>query len=491
MIEDAPEEQEVYPKLIDFLGGALHGEVVMCAHNAKFDFDFLCNTLARLGFDANIIYIDTLALARKYLHGIENYKQRTIERYYGFVNESAHRADSDAENCGYILWKLMDSAKMSWESEKRRVEQNRPNSRELEVYAYIQKIISEHGGDTKFLRCLKNSSGYIDINCLYSILKIKFAKKGNYVLIETSCSEVKQYISEACTQNEGGKEYIRVYFSSPFELEKLSDYIFEKFRKSYESLEGYMAYSGKTDRDIENSLSMMCRLSEDEVLAFLESVRKQKYDSLSFSPDNVPESPHDSIEINAVNKRPSMSEIYNLGNEEKGFKMGFPYWEQGESERKSGNFARAIELFDKARLNGYVSPALYDSYALTYRSLKDYSNEISILDEGIIRIPEKSNLWQTRRDKAKSLLSKKKEAEKRATDKKTKKTEVSTERVSTNIKRSNGRVILQLDDEGNIIAEFDTIVAAAKQVGVSSKSIRNAANGIQKHAGGFMWKYKE
>lgn len=61
MLASAPSEKEIYPQLADFLGNALRGEIIMCAHNAKFDFSFLCNTLSRLGFDANIKYVDTFS----------------------------------------------------------------------------------------------------------------------------------------------------------------------------------------------------------------------------------------------------------------------------------------------------------------------------------------------------------------------------------------------------------------------------------------------
>ncbi len=46
-------------------------------------------------------------------------------------------------------------------------------------------------------------------------------------------------------------------------------------------------------------------------------------------------------------------------------------------------------------------------------------------------------------------------------------------------------------NEGEIIKEYSTIAAAVAESGVSSKSIRDAANGIQKHAGGYCWKYKD
>ena len=45
--------------------------------------------------------------------------------------------------------------------------------------------------------------------------------------------------------------------------------------------------------------------------------------------------------------------------------------------------------------------------------------------------------------------------------------------------------------KGNLKKIIDTIASAVKEVGINSKSIRDAANGVQKHAGGYCWKYKE
>ena len=48
-----------------------------------------------------------------------------------------------------------------------------------------------------------------------------------------------------------------------------------------------------------------------------------------------------------------------------------------------------------------------------------------------------------------------------------------------------------MDDDQIVIKEFDTIAAAVRETGISSKSIRDAANGVQKHAGGYCWKYRD
>jgi len=100
MIKNAPSEEVVYSSLIDFLGDALQEKTVICAHNAKFDLDFLSQTLMRLGYDANIYYVDTLSLSRNLIKGLENYKQDTVAAQFDIYNDNAHRAESDAEICG-------------------------------------------------------------------------------------------------------------------------------------------------------------------------------------------------------------------------------------------------------------------------------------------------------------------------------------------------------------------------------------------------------
>ena len=42
-----------------------------------------------------------------------------------------------------------------------------------------------------------------------------------------------------------------------------------------------------------------------------------------------------------------------------------------------------------------------------------------------------------------------------------------------------------------VICWYPTVTEAALKVGVSTKSIRDAAKEIQKHAAGYCWKYKD
>lgn len=108
MLIASPPEEEVFASFTAFLGDALEGAVPFVAHNARFDMGFLTATLERLGYAADLAYLDTLALSRAYVRGVPNYRQPTLAAHFGIVNETEHRAATDAKTCGLILLKLIE-----------------------------------------------------------------------------------------------------------------------------------------------------------------------------------------------------------------------------------------------------------------------------------------------------------------------------------------------------------------------------------------------
>lgn len=374
MLAAAPSEEEIYPKLIDFLGDALQGKTLMCAHNASFDFDFLCNTLSRLGYNANIHYVDTLPIAREYLPQLPNHKQGTLEAHFGLTNAASHRAGSDAANCGHILLRLLDTAKEALEAEWQMVETVKPSEEELEVCAYVQQLIADKGGDTALLRYRKTSTGHVDMCCLYVFLRMKFSKKGRYILAKKEWALPEGFRTEPCVQSEGGTIFIRVYFANPFDLAPLSDNIYQAYVAMRSAMENYASRSSHTRKEAEKSFRMMFPLTDDEAAAILKAASEHDY---------APVPPSD-----------------------------------------------ACKAEEKARVKA---------------------------------------------EKAKQKAE-------RAAQK--------TERAAES-KQPTGRAMLQMDDNGNVIKEFETVSSAAIATGISPKSIRDAAKGVQKHAGGFRWAYKE
>jgi len=56
---------------------------------------------------------------------------------------------------------------------------------------------------------------------------------------------------------------------------------------------------------------------------------------------------------------------------------------------------------------------------------------------------------------------------------------------------SKCKKVLQMDDDGNVIAEYDSTRAAAKVIGVDHVSIAYACRGKTKTIRGYHWKYKQ
>lgn len=178
------------------------------------------------------------------------------------------------------------------------------------------------------------------------------------------------------------------------------------------------------------------------------------------------------------------------------FEQGYRLWSHGEAERINGNIDAAFKLYDKARDAGYIYPFVYESYAKGYRKLKDYEKEIMILDEAIqlFKGPE-AEIFVARKVRAQGLMAAQKERDAAAAQKaldKAQKAELrrkKKEEEAARPKKSCKRAIIQYSDDGTIIKEFESVTSAAQEIGVSPKSIRDAATGKQKHAGGFCWRY--
>ncbi len=504
MLVNAPDEETVYESFVGFLGDAINGTVPVCAHNARFDLGFLCNTLSRLGYDAEIKCLDTLSLCRRFIKGLGNYRQETIEKHYGLINQSAHRAGSDAEMCGEILCRLLIVAeeKLEEEREQKRkyIESITPSKDELEVCAVLQKMLSDSGKDTTWLCFKKNSGGYVEAsNSFYQFLKFRFSNKGKYLILKNPVNEIVTWLpKEPCSYSEGGTGFSRIYFTNPVDLKQFEVLVFKEYEDSYISTIEFVDIGSDTKKEARDWIKGLVTLSDKDVERIILAVEQKNYEPISsIILDPVIE--REMVEVNAINDRCPLSQIRNYGDSEKGFQDGFGYYSLAEEARKDNRYNEAIEYYDRARFNGYDAPALYHGYATTYHKLKDYDNEIVIIEEYLSRNGYgKSGQFEARRLAAIKALYKEQETARVAQEKAMKKAIEKEKRFAEQIERSKsketvqrGRPVIQMDDEGNTIAEYITLSLAAKTIGVSSKSIRDAATGVQKHAGGFCWKYKE
>jgi len=56
-------------------------------------------------------------------------------------------------------------------------------------------------------------------------------------------------------------------------------------------------------------------------------------------------------------------------------------------------------------------------------------------------------------------------------------------------KDARKRKVVQLSLEGEVINEFSSVVQAARDTGVSKSGIAKTCRGLNKIAGGYIWKY--
>ena len=517
MINSSPTESEVYPKFISFLGDVLSGEIIICAHNAKFDISFLKNTLERLGYSGTINYIDTLTISRNVLY-LDNYKQSTIADYFNIENKEAHRAVSDAEVCGIMLSKLLEYEIVEKRSKNETFVRELIPLDEFEniVYAYVIKIINNSNLNLDYLSVIKNKSGYVDFCCYYPFIRFKFAKKGKYFIVPSKYLKDITLPNEPCNVSEGGNDFLRVYFRGLNDLELLKDVIISEFNNTCKMLKEYTI----SEDEVINYSNSLSHIPLDDAITIIDNELNDKKLDNYLSDFSIEERvSRDDLTINPVNERIPLNQIKNLNNWEKGYDEGIKYWIKGDELRKSGKYHEAIKQFDLSRYNGYLAHSLYESYAMAYHQLKDYDNEIDILEEGIERLNKDGNNTSelvSRRDKAVQLMSKLKEKEeiekkkelvkiekeeqKRIYEeqKKIKEKQIEEDNKVRAEKRErnlsipvNARIIIQKDDNNNVIQTYPSIAEAVRQTGINSKSIRDAANGVQKHAGGYVWEYGE
>lgn len=102
MVIDAPVIQEILPQFMEFCEGC-----VMVAHNADFDMSFIKKNCMHQGLECNPSIVDTVALARVLLPGLNRFKLDTVAKALGVSLDNHHRAVDDAGCTAEIFLKFI------------------------------------------------------------------------------------------------------------------------------------------------------------------------------------------------------------------------------------------------------------------------------------------------------------------------------------------------------------------------------------------------
>jgi DNA polymerase III epsilon subunit len=94
MLKDAPIIEEVMPKFLNFIQGSC-----LCSYNAGFDLEFLNNELKLMGKNVleDIVVVDILKMARRFLPRLERYALWFVAERLGIQAQQLHRAFADVE----------------------------------------------------------------------------------------------------------------------------------------------------------------------------------------------------------------------------------------------------------------------------------------------------------------------------------------------------------------------------------------------------------
>lgn len=106
MVLEAPKIQQVLPKFLEFCDDA-----VMVAHNAEFDMSFIHKECENQGYKKEFTILDTVALARILLPGLNRYKLDVVAKTLGIVLDNHHRAVDDAACTAEIFVKFIHMLK--------------------------------------------------------------------------------------------------------------------------------------------------------------------------------------------------------------------------------------------------------------------------------------------------------------------------------------------------------------------------------------------
>ena len=255
---------------------------------------------------------------------------------------------------------------------------------------------------------------------MYSFFSFKLTKKGRYALIPVKAAETSGYRCDACTLSEGGSDYKRVYFQSPSDLDVFADYICKSFTKEQRNMRDYLQHHRAFgSEELETLTESWVDIDDETMNDYLNSSEKKDYSDVP-----VPEIEDvitiNDVEINAVHNRCPFETI--VVKEYSWDDNIFEKWRRGEELRQAGQHLEAIAVYEECRSDGLIVPYLYTGFAKAYHSLKDYDNEIVILEEGIKYFKKNAGGdLITKRDSAIKALYKKQQAERIAIQKKAEK----------------------------------------------------------------------
>lgn len=411
MLKDAYPEKTAITALVKYLDDALFGGTPIVCHNAEFDLAFLSDAIIRLGIaqsEMNIVYIDTMHIAQRYLEQrynpeLTNYKLGTLKELFG-VEETSHRAQGDAIACGQIL--CMFPAKVDEQQAKidTLASKRTPTTLQMDFCGVIRDIIGQTGYENCWLKFVKVPGG-VNINNFWNFFSLSFTKNTVSASVPHSVAETSGLPYDDVSLDPAYEGLCKVYFTSPADLYKLSDHITNIFTEVLSKTIRYYEQGSRQEErleEYENDPTSGHSIAKEEMHQILERIGNTDYSWITV-PVKEPIYDRASIEITPSVTLKSFTPVRMTEASKQKLDVTI---ENADSFRKDGNYQAGADLLLKSRSKGHISPKLYDTLARIYHAAKEYDNEIAVLDEGIRSCSFGLKIMERRRDDAIDALMK-------------------------------------------------------------------------------------
>ena len=193
MVKDAPKIDEVFPKILEFIGDS-----VLVAHNADFDIGFLKYNANQLGYTLENTYLDTLRLAKELFPNYKKYKLGIIAENLGIKVEVAHRALDDVDTTVKVLKVMMNMLK----------EKGAKTVNDIDKVAADEEFVKDAYKKLPSYHAIILAQNYVGLKNLYKlvslshlhyfykkprILKSLFKKYSEGLLLGSACEQGELY----------------------------------------------------------------------------------------------------------------------------------------------------------------------------------------------------------------------------------------------------------------------------------------------------------
>lgn len=249
------------PSILD-AASALHKFIKglpIVAHNASFDIGFLQEAYKAIGVDEEIVYIDTLQMARDAFPNAPNHKLSTLIAYLSIEGVQEHRSLSDVRYTNQIFLRCLPKVDICFSRKSCAPASFPPKTtatlteEQRAIAEWAKSTLINAGRDVSLL-AFGQTSKWFRISYFYTVLDIKLGGKLQYVLVESKYLHLfDQSRLSPCPASEGPScdefRSMRFHINKDSDLNELSPLLLAAFDSTYANYQSVKKWLKQRDLD--------------------------------------------------------------------------------------------------------------------------------------------------------------------------------------------------------------------------------------------------